>query len=215
MCLLLPVGCLEIRLASLGQAFDVGVVAGNGETCAEDGEDKARRAHMEEEGGRHDGDRPAQGANRHFFRQQRACEERAHGAQPDAPVDAEADRAADRDALAALEVVQHREAVAQYAAARAETQADLSGQCFARQHAHGGLGRVSGEGQQSRAPAVYARHVGGARVAAALLANVAAEESLGGENRKTQRTDEERADKNHKRFPNQGEDLLRLCTIIL
>ena len=190
MCLLLPAGSLEVRLAALGQALDVGVVASDGKTCAEDGKDEARCTHMEQEGGRHDGDRPAQGADRYLFRQQRAREKRAHGAQPDAPVNAEADRPADRDALAALEVVQHREAVPQHAGARAETQADLSGEGFARQHAHGGLCRVPGEGQQSRAPAVHARHVGGARVAAALLADVAAEEGLGGEDRKTQRTNE-------------------------
>ena len=135
--------------------------------------------------------------------------------EPDAPVDAEADRAADRDALAALEVVQHREAVAQYAAARAETQADLSGESLARQYAHGGLRRVSRQRQQPRSPTVYARHIGGSSVAAALLPDIAAEESLGGEDRKTQRADKERNDNDDKRFPNQGEDLLRLCTIIL
>ena len=169
---------------------------------------------MEQERGRRDGDRPAQGTDRYLLRQQRAQQEGAHRAKTDAPVDAERDGAADRDAFAALEIVQHREAVAQHAGARAETQADLTAQSLARQHAGGGLRRVPREGQQARAPAVHARHIGRARVAASLLADIAAEERLGGKDRKTHRADHIGAGSDGKTFQNQGKSLLRLHAIM-
>ena len=70
-----------------------------------------------------------------------------------------------------------------FAPGRAETQADLPEEGLARQHTHGGFERISRERQKSRTPAMDTGHVGSPGVAAALRADIAAEEGLGREDR--------------------------------